>query len=225
MLADGANGKLLERIGEGAPVGAGGAGVPARTHRRGRADGARRRPGERPAAFRQLRRGRRVPVPGRRAAGPAGCCGDGARPSGGVDATPAGHRPRRVVRRDAGPGPVLAAPAGFDRPGRGCSPPPGCGRRRTWWACCQAALALAVRRATTRRQFGQPIGRFQAPAFALAAAATRIEGACWLVRATAWEADQGADIRLRGGAGTGDWRPISAGPRCRPPASCTVRPA
>jgi alkylation response protein AidB-like acyl-CoA dehydrogenase len=62
---------------------------------------------------------------------------------------------------------------------------------------CQSALALAVQRAGTRRQFGQTIGRFQAPAFALAAAATRIESACWLVRATAWEADQGADIRLR----------------------------
>jgi alkylation response protein AidB-like acyl-CoA dehydrogenase len=62
---------------------------------------------------------------------------------------------------------------------------------------CQAALALAVRRAGTRRQFGQTIGRFQAPALTLAAAATRIESACWLVRAPAWDADQGADIRLR----------------------------
>jgi alkylation response protein AidB-like acyl-CoA dehydrogenase len=62
---------------------------------------------------------------------------------------------------------------------------------------CQAALALAVERVSTRRQFGQLIGRFQAPAFTLAAAATRIEGACWLVRSAAWEADRGADIRLR----------------------------
>ncbi|HEX8081111.1 MAG TPA: acyl-CoA dehydrogenase family protein [Jatrophihabitans sp.] len=61
---------------------------------------------------------------------------------------------------------------------------------------CQAALELAVERANTRRQFGQLIGRFQAPSFAMAAATTRVEAARWLIRATAWEADQGADVRL-----------------------------
>jgi alkylation response protein AidB-like acyl-CoA dehydrogenase len=53
----------------------------------------------------------------------------------------------------------------------------------------QGALDLALRRSVERRQFGQPIGRFQAPAFRLAALATRVEAARWLVRAAAWEAD------------------------------------
>ena len=53
-----------------------------------------------------------------------------------------------------------------------------------------------MRRAGQRRQFGQPIGRFQALAFDLAQVAARLEAARWLVRATAWEADEGADVRL-----------------------------
>ena len=93
--------------------------------------------------------------------------------------------------------PVLAAPAGFAE----AWPRLLAGARLRQAAylvgMCQAALALAVQRVSTRRQFGQPIGRFQAPAFALAAAAARLEGARWLVRATAWEADEGADSRLR----------------------------
>jgi alkylation response protein AidB-like acyl-CoA dehydrogenase len=60
----------------------------------------------------------------------------------------------------------------------------------------QGALDLAVDRSIRRRQFGQPIGKFQAPAFRLAALATRLEAARWLVRAAAWEADQGVDVRL-----------------------------
>jgi len=61
---------------------------------------------------------------------------------------------------------------------------------------CQGALDLAVRRACERRQFGRPIGRFQAPAFALAEIATRVEAARWFVYAAAWEADAGSDARL-----------------------------
>lgn len=93
--------------------------------------------------------------------------------------------------------PVLMAPAGFATTWPGLLA--GARLRQAGYlvGLCQAALALAVERVSTRRQFGQLIGRFQAPAFTLAAAATRIEGACWLVRSVAWEADQGADIRLR----------------------------
>ncbi|MEZ0115029.1 butyryl-CoA dehydrogenase [Catenulispora sp. EB89] len=60
----------------------------------------------------------------------------------------------------------------------------------------QGALDLAVDRASARRQFGRPIGRFQALAFQLAGLATRLEGARLLVRAAAWEADEGRDPRL-----------------------------
>jgi len=61
---------------------------------------------------------------------------------------------------------------------------------------CQGALDLAVAWSRSRRQFGQPIGGFQAPAFRLAEIATRIEAARWLVRAAAWDADSGQDARL-----------------------------
>ena len=60
----------------------------------------------------------------------------------------------------------------------------------------QGALDLAVDRASSRRQFGRQIGRFQALAFQLAELATRLEGARLLVRAAAWEADEGRDHRL-----------------------------
>lgn len=60
----------------------------------------------------------------------------------------------------------------------------------------QAALDLTVAYAKERRQFGQPIARFQALAFRLAALATRIEGARLLTNLAAWESDQGMDARL-----------------------------
>jgi butyryl-CoA dehydrogenase len=60
----------------------------------------------------------------------------------------------------------------------------------------QGALDLATARAAARRQFGQPIGKFQAVSFRLAEAATRIEATRWFVRAAAWEADNDADARL-----------------------------
>lgn len=50
----------------------------------------------------------------------------------------------------------------------------------------QAALEEAVEYATTRRQFGRPIGGFQAVAHTLADMATRIEAARGLVQRLAW---------------------------------------
>ncbi|MEV6931336.1 acyl-CoA dehydrogenase family protein [Dactylosporangium sp. NPDC051485] len=60
----------------------------------------------------------------------------------------------------------------------------------------QGALDLAVAYATERRQFGQPIGRFQALAFRLAELRIRIDAARLLTRAAARDADRGHDVRL-----------------------------
>ena len=91
---------------------------------------------------------------------------------------------------------VLAAPADFAQ--RWPALLAGARLRQAGYlvGMCQAGLELAVHRVRDRRQFDQPIGRFQAPAFALAEAAARIDGARLLVLAAAWQADQGADIRL-----------------------------
>lgn len=197
LLSDGGNAKLLERIGEGAPmalaVRESGADTPVAPGRMDLADGqvsARRRFVDHAADAEYL-------------------CLVGVHQGRQAAVLAARDHPAVSLRRqqDTGRGewydvtldraPVLAAPAGFEQ----AWPAVLAGARLRQAAylvgICRAALALAVRRVTTRRQFGQPIGRFQAPAFALAAAAARIEGACWLVRATAWQADQGADIRLR----------------------------
>lgn len=61
---------------------------------------------------------------------------------------------------------------------------------------CQGALDLTVARVAQRRQFGQVISRFQGIAFRLAELTTRLDGARWLTRAAAWEADNGYDTRL-----------------------------
>jgi butyryl-CoA dehydrogenase len=61
---------------------------------------------------------------------------------------------------------------------------------------CQGALDLAVGYAKERRQFGQPIGKFQAIALRLAEAAIKVQAARLLVHASAWEHDQGRDVRL-----------------------------
>ena len=50
---------------------------------------------------------------------------------------------------------------------------------------------LAVAHAAERRQFGQPIGRFQGVAFPLADMATEIDAADWLTLAAAWRLDEG----------------------------------
>lgn len=57
----------------------------------------------------------------------------------------------------------------------------------------QAVLELAVEYARERRQFGKPIGQFQAIKHRLADVATEIEGARWLTYKAAWEvAERGA---------------------------------
>jgi alkylation response protein AidB-like acyl-CoA dehydrogenase len=62
---------------------------------------------------------------------------------------------------------------------------------------CQGALDLTVARVATRRQFGQVLGKFQAPAFRLAELTARLDAARWLTRSAAWEADNGCDARLQ----------------------------
>ena len=52
---------------------------------------------------------------------------------------------------------------------------------------------LCVDWAARRRQFGQPIGRFQGVSFKLADMATEIDAADWLTLAAAWRLDQGLD--------------------------------
>ena len=50
---------------------------------------------------------------------------------------------------------------------------------------------LAVEWASTRKQFGQTIGRFQGVSFKLADMVTEIDAADWLTLASAWRLDQG----------------------------------
>lgn len=62
----------------------------------------------------------------------------------------------------------------------------------------QAALDETVAYTRERRQFGQPVGNFQAPAFRMADLATRLHAARLLVSLAAWQADEGHDARLTG---------------------------
>src|SRR6056297_59179 len=57
----------------------------------------------------------------------------------------------------------------------------------------QAILEDALAHAHERRQFGQPIGQFQAIQHRLADMAIAIESLHWLTYAAAWKADQGQD--------------------------------
>lgn len=52
---------------------------------------------------------------------------------------------------------------------------------------------LALDWAATRRQFGQPIGRFQGTGFKLADMLTEIDAADWLTLAAAWKSAQGGE--------------------------------
>ncbi len=61
----------------------------------------------------------------------------------------------------------------------------------------QAALDASIRYSQERSQFGRPIGKFQAIAHKLAAMATELEAARWLVYRAAWEAGQRQpDVKL-----------------------------
>ena len=53
------------------------------------------------------------------------------------------------------------------------------------------ALELAIDWAVQRKQFGQPIGRFQGVGFKLSDMKVRLKGAELLVLQTAWRVDQG----------------------------------
>ena len=52
---------------------------------------------------------------------------------------------------------------------------------------------LAAEWSASRKQFGQPIGKFQGTGFKLADMATEIDAADWLTLAAAWRLDQGRD--------------------------------
>ena len=69
------------------------------------------------------------------------------------------------------------------------------GTRLTVAAMCvgraRRAFDLALAQAAERRQFGQPIGRFQGLSFKLADMITEIDAADWLTLAAAWRLDQG----------------------------------
>lgn len=54
-------------------------------------------------------------------------------------------------------------------------------------------LDLCVEQAASRRQFGQPIGRFQGVSFKLADMVTEIDAADWLTLAAAWRLDRGLE--------------------------------
>ena len=61
--------------------------------------------------------------------------------------------------------------------------------------CCGRAerlLELATEWAASRKQFGQPIGRFQGTSFKLADMATELQAADLLVMQAAWKAEQGS---------------------------------
>jgi len=59
----------------------------------------------------------------------------------------------------------------------------------------QAAFEASLSYAQERKQFGQPIGKFQSIAFQLSTMNTEIEAARWLLYRTAWLYDQGGDCR------------------------------
>ena len=67
-------------------------------------------------------------------------------------------------------------------------------------ACClgraERALSLALEWAGTRKQFGQPIGKFQGVGFKLADMKTRLEAATLLTLQAAWKTDQGSATDL-----------------------------
>lgn len=197
LLAEGSAGKLLERIAEGAPV----------------ALAIRESGSDSPVEPRPIQLEDGLVTARRRfvnyAADAEYLCLVGTAAGESACAMVARDHPTVSLRRQQETGrgelydltlhraPVLLAPAGFARAWPGLLAGARLRQAAYLVGLCQAALALAVERVSSRRQFGQLIGRFQAPAFTLAAAATRIEGACWLVRSAAWEADQGADLRLR----------------------------
>ncbi|GIM97043.1 acyl-CoA dehydrogenase family protein [Paractinoplanes toevensis] len=60
----------------------------------------------------------------------------------------------------------------------------------------QAALDETVAYTRERRQFGQPVGSFQGPAFRMADLSTRVHAARLLTCYAAWLADEGDDARL-----------------------------